>query len=104
MMFGPSSRYFGLEAVKRTLPNGDEVVFVRRRIVPPPERFALLHDHVVGHGERLDHIAFERLGDAEMFWRLCDANRALRPEELTEAAGRRLRITLPEGIPGPSNG
>jgi len=103
-MFGPSSRYFGLETVKRTLPNGDEVIFVRRRLVPPPERFALLHDHTVKHGERLDHIAFERLGDAELFWRLCDANRAMRPEELTENAGRRLRITLPEGIPGTGNG
>lgn len=103
-MFGPSSRYFGIETVKRTLPDGEQVVFVRRRIVPPPERFERLHDHTVRQGERLDHIAFERLGDAELFWRLCDANRALRPEELTEAAGRALRITLPEGIPGNGRG
>ena len=99
-MFGPSSRYFGLGTVTRTLPDGDEVIFVRRRVVPPPERFDLLHVHTVRHGERLDHIAFEHLGDAELFWRLCDANRALRPEDLTEVPGRRLRITLPEGIPG----
>jgi hypothetical protein len=33
-------------------------------------------------------------------WRLCDANGAMRPDELTETPGRRLRITLPEGIPG----
>ena len=33
-------------------------------------------------------------------WRICDANGALRPEELTELIGRRLRITLPEGVPG----
>jgi hypothetical protein len=103
-MFGPGSRYFGLATMKRTLPNGDEIVFVRRRLVPPPERFELLQEHIVSHGERLDHIAFEHLADAELFWRLCDANRALRPEELTEMAGRRLRITLPEGIPGNSNG
>ena len=31
---------------------------------------------------------------------LCDANGAMRPDELTETIGRRLRITLPEGIPG----
>jgi hypothetical protein len=103
-MFGPSSRYFGIETVKRTLPSGDEVIFLRRRLVPPPERFELLHEHIVKQHERLDHIAFQRLGDAELFWRLCDANRAMRPEELTETAGRRLRITLPEGIPGTGNG
>ena len=40
------------------------------------------------------------LGDPEQFWRLCDANRALRPQELTDTIGKKLRITLPEGIPG----
>ena len=43
------------------------------------------------------------LGDPEQFWRVCDANRAMRPDELTETIGRRLRITLPEGIPGAPN-
>jgi hypothetical protein len=41
--------------------------------------------------------------DAEQFWRIADANAALHPNELTAQPGRRLRITLPEGIPGPSN-
>ncbi|MGH7229842.1 MAG: LysM domain-containing protein, partial [Nitrospiraceae bacterium] len=40
------------------------------------------------------------VGDPEQFWRLCDANAAMRPEELTGIIGRVLRITLPEGIPG----
>ena len=30
----------------------------------------------------------------------CDANHAMAPEELTDAPGRRLRVTLPAGIPG----
>ena len=38
------------------------------------------------------------LGDPELFWRLCDANVAMRPAELTETIGRRLHITLPEGM------
>jgi hypothetical protein len=33
-------------------------------------------------------------------WRICDANDAMRPDELMETIGRRLRITLPEGIAG----
>jgi hypothetical protein len=38
-----------------------------------------------------------------MFWRICDANGAMQPEELTQTVGRRLRITLPEGIPTTPN-
>jgi hypothetical protein len=102
-MFGPNSRYFQLETAQRTSASGKEITFVRGRLVPQPERFDLLHYHVVQEGERLDHIAFLVLSDAEQFWRLCDANRAMRPDELTEIAGRRIRITLPEGIPGPGN-
>ncbi|MGP1666428.1 MAG: LysM domain-containing protein, partial [Rhodanobacter sp.] len=71
-----------------------------RRFVPAPENFALLQWHVVVQGERLDNITAKYLGDPEQFWRLCDANRALQPEELTDRIGRRLRITLPDGIPG----
>jgi hypothetical protein len=103
-MFGPNSRYCSLEIAKGTLPDGKEVTFVRRRIVPQPERFALLQYHVVTQGERPDHVAFEFLGDAEQFWRICDANRVMHPDELTAVIGQRVRITLPEGIPGPGNG
>ena len=49
-------------------------------------------------GDRLDNIAARYLGDPELFWRLCDANVALRPTELTETIGRRILITLPEGM------
>ena len=98
----PNSRYAGLETVKLELPDGREVVHLRRRFVPPPERFALLQEHMVRQGDRLDNITAEYLGDPEQFWRICDANAALHPEELEEI-GRRLRITLPEGIPGMPN-
>ena len=51
-------------------------------------------------GERPDTIAAAHLGDPEQFWRICDANSALHPDELVADVGRRLRITLPEGVPG----
>lgn len=101
--FPVTSRYHGLPSATFTLPDGRTVVYLRRRFVPPASRFALLQEHVVTGGERLDNIAAEYLGDPEQFWRLCDANDALRPEELTETIGRRLRITLPEGVPGAPN-
>ena len=102
-LFSPSSRYNGIETAKLFTADGEEVIYLRRRFVPQPERFALLREHLVTEGDRLDNIAAQHLGDPELFWRLCDANRALRPEELEEI-GRRLRITLPEGLQGAVNG
>jgi hypothetical protein len=71
--------------------------------VPQPEKFSLLQEYVVSEGDLLDNVTARFLGDPEQFWRICDANRAMRPDELTETVGRRLRITLPEGIPGTPN-
>jgi hypothetical protein len=102
-MFSTTSRYYAIERVDRETPDGNRIVYVRRRFVPPPERFETLLEHTVAEGERLDGITAQYLGDPEQFWRVCDANGAVRPAELTETIGRRLRITLPEGIPGPRN-
>lgn len=98
--FAPDSRYHGLDTTQWTAPDGTPVTYVRRRFIPPPERFATLREHVVEMGDRLDSLAAQHLGDPQQYWRLCDGNGALRPEELTEPPGRRLRITLPEGVPG----
>ncbi len=59
----------------------------------------MLHEHTVTQGDRLDNVTAHYLGDPEQFWRVCDANNAMRPAELEEV-GRRVRITLPEGVPG----
>lgn len=103
MLFPSNSRYQNVETRKLTRPDGSELVYLARRFVPPPERMALLQEHLVVQGDRIDNIAARYLGDPEQFWRICDANRARRPAELTEAIGRRLRITLPEGVPGAPN-
>ena len=99
-MFLPTSRYYGLPTAELALPDGRVVVYLRRRFVPPPERFALLREHTVAEHDRLDHIAAAEIGDPEQFWQIADANAAMRPDELAETPGRRLRIALPEGIPG----
>ena len=100
----PSSRYHRTPTATLRTADGREIVYLKRRFVPPPERFALLQEHVITGGERLDHVAARYLGDPEQFWRLCDANGAVRPDELTEPAGRRIRITLPENVPGTGGG
>jgi hypothetical protein len=101
--FPPNSRYSGVETATLETSDGKTIIYLRRRFAPAPERFALLQEHVVTEGERLDNITARYLGDPEQFWRVCDANGAMRPDELTETIGRRLRITLPEGIPGTTN-
>lgn len=102
MLFPMNSRYQNVETAKLVRADGTEVAYLKRRFVPQPERFALLQEHVVVEGDRLDNITARYLGDPEQFWRVCDANRAMRPDELTQEIGRRLKITLPEGIPGAS--
>lgn len=102
-MFSITSRYYSLSTSTLEKADGEKIVFVRRRFVPDPDRFAVLTEHVVTDRERLDNITALYLGDPEQFWRLCDANGALHPDELTETLGRRLRITLPEGIPETPN-
>ena len=102
-MFPINSRYYGIATVTVETQDGKQIVFLRRRFVPPPERFDLLTEHTVSEGERLDNITALYLGDPEQFWRVCDANGVIRPEELTETVGRKIRITLPEGIPKTPN-
>ena len=102
-MFSIISRYYNIQPAEYETPDGRRIVYLRRRFVPAADRFALLQEHSVAEGERLDNITANYLGDPEQFWRVCDANNATRPDELTETIGRRLRITLPEGIPGNRN-
>jgi len=101
--FAPTSRYASIEKATYVRPDGTPVVYLRRRFLPPGDRFAVLQEHTVKEGERLDNIAAQYLGDPEQSWRLCDANEAMRPDELTEKPGATLKITLPEGISGARN-
>ena len=96
--YPPTSRYYGLAAIKLDRPGGETVIYLERRFVPSPDSFQLLQLHTVTQGERLDNIAAQNLGDPQAFWRICDANRAMRPEDLTETLGRKIRVTLPAGI------
>jgi len=100
--FPPTSRYYGLPLATWTPPGGEPIVYLSRRFVPGSDRFATIGWHVVAEGERMDIVAGRTLGDAEAFWRLCDANDAMRPDDLTVEVGRRIRLTLPEGVPGPA--
>jgi hypothetical protein len=100
MIFAANSRYQNIQTVRLERPDGTQVVYLRRRWLPQPELLHLVREHVVSERDRIDNIAARHLSDPEQYWRICDANRAMRPAALTEVIGRRLRITMPEGVPG----
>jgi hypothetical protein len=88
-----SGRYAGIPVATYTGADQRPIVYLTRRFVPQPGQLVLVKEHAVRPGERLDHIAANHFGDPELFWRICDANRATDPS-LLEVPGRRLRITL----------
>lgn len=103
--FPPTSRYAGV-GVDLWDPGNDAppVPFLRRRLCPRAERFALLYEVRVTEGDRRDLLAARHVGDAELWWRLADANGSVDPRELATPIGRVVRITLPADVPGQSDG
>lgn len=99
-MFEPTSRYAQLEVRSHAVAGPDgavrEIRCVERRWVPAPGAGATLVEHAVSEGERLDQITARYLADPTQFWRVADANGALRPDELTEQVGQRIVIALPQ--------
>jgi hypothetical protein len=101
-LYPANSRYSGIDTSTITVADGTEIAYLQRRFVPSSDQLQLLQQHYVTEGERLDNITAQYFSDPELFWRICDANNAMRPDELTETVGRQLRITLPQGIGGAS--
>jgi hypothetical protein len=101
-VFSDTSRYRGLPLLRLRDRAGREIVYVARRWVPPPAAFATVGLYTVREGERIDVIADSQIGDPELYWRIADANAALAPDELTARVGRKLRITMPQGVAGPT--
>ena len=95
-MFNYTSRYYNLETVKLTLPDGREAVYKRRRFLPKGSSMPLLVEVSVTEGDRLDLITARTLGDPEHFWRVADANDAMNPFDLTAETGRVLRVPVPQ--------
>lgn len=96
-MFEPQSRYFRVPDATFEVVQPPEPVriisYKRRRFIvdptPGPPRV-----HQVTLGDRPDTVAARYLGDPAQFWRLCDANRVLRPSELTDEAGHLISIPV----------
>jgi hypothetical protein len=95
-MFEHTSRYHALETATYTIPDGRVVSYKRRRFLPRGTEMTLLVEVSVTLADRLDLITARTLGDPEQFWRVCDANDAMNPPDLTDEPGRTVRVPVPQ--------
>lgn len=97
-MFDPNSRYYKIEDAKMDVTGADgikrTIIYKRRRFIPQGIDSPTLVEHTFIQSDRLDNITAKYLGDPTQFWRICDANYMMHPEEL-ERVGRIIRIALP---------
>lgn len=97
-MFDRASRYAPLPTATLTVRDADGrprvIRYVTRRFLPAPDGSTPLVEHRVVQGERVDVLTARYAGDPTLFWRLCDANLVMRPDEL-EAPGRVVTVALP---------
>ena len=98
-MFDSTSRYFNIETSTLTIKDSDnekkEIKYVKRRFLPSADAMTILVEHTVTQDERLDNITAYYLGDPTQFWRICDANEAFKPTDLTDETGRIIKISAP---------
>jgi hypothetical protein len=94
-MIGKKSRYANVEIAQWTDPSGRKVPYLRRRFLPSSKNVIVMSTHSVVGGDRLDLVTARKMGDPELFWRVADANDAMRPDELTEEVGRLLVVPMP---------
>ena len=90
-MFVKGSRYEAVDDCELTDDQGRILRYKNVRFIPDTEaRFS----HLLSQGERLDHLAYRYYRDPERFWRICDANGTMWPDDLVAKAGRRILIPL----------
>ena len=97
--FPANSRYSGIATAELTTPDGEKIVYLRRRFIPDPATLVPVGEVQVQGGDRLDRLAATNLGDPIQFWRIADGNGAQVPSDL-EFPGSTLRLTLPASLGG----
>jgi hypothetical protein len=98
--FGPSSRYAKVAIGRYQVSTDESVPYVLRRFVPQGRDIPLVTRHMVRAGDRVDVIAAHYLGDAELHWRIADANLATDLLDLTASPGTRIAIPFAPGTAG----
>jgi hypothetical protein len=98
--YSANSRYFSVALRTRTAPDGTVTQFAGRRIIPAIARYRPLDRYRTEGDERIDLLAAEFYGDAEQYWRICDANGVEDPADATAPEGRILIVPLPLEVSG----
>jgi nucleoid-associated protein YgaU len=89
-MFSSTSRYANIADAIYQDPRGRQFPFKVLRLIPAAPTLLL---HTVVQEDRLDLLSATFYTDPEQFWRICDANFAMRPDDLLQI-GLRLRIPV----------
>ena len=92
-MFFKGSRYEKIDTNKITDSSGQVFVYKKIRLIPSTVGVI---GYTVKEGERLDQIANNTFRDSQRFWRICDANLAMWPDDLL-LVGLTLEIPPSEG-------
>ncbi|QAU25407.1 LysM domain-containing protein [Dyella sp. M7H15-1] len=88
-----------------TLPDGAQVMYLARRIVPKASIYPSVQSYAIVDGDRLDNLSAKCLGDPLLYWMICDANSDTDPDALTAQVGCSILIPYSAGIPpGARNG
>jgi hypothetical protein len=95
-MLDPNSRYYPLETAEYTTADGRKIAYKRRRFLPQGNTLPLSAEITVTRDDRLDLVTARSLGDPEQFWQVCDANNAMKPDDLLAETVQVLRIPIPQ--------
>jgi hypothetical protein len=91
-MFTNGSRYKNMPNYETIDSTGKKVKAV---VLPLPTESKPAGEHRLLEGQRLDHLASQYLGDPTAFWRICDMNNAMHPDEL-KVIGKKILIPIKE--------
>jgi hypothetical protein len=98
-MIGRESRYANCGTDVYETADGTRVLYLRRRFLPAGEDVPSSRDfETIDRSMRLDTVAALTIGDAQQFWRVCDANDALNPFDLLAENEGRLRVPTGQTI------
>jgi hypothetical protein len=87
-MFLSNSRYAKVTAVETTGADGNPVVAIKLRRLPPTSGQPL----EVKDNTQLDHIALEKYANPTQFWHIADANTELDSRQLVVETGAKINV------------
>jgi hypothetical protein len=95
------SRYANVGQGVWTAPDGTQVPYLLRRLLPAPGTMTTASLYQVQLSDRIDTIANSTLGDPTLSWLLGDANLATRPTQLAQPG---TVLLIPSGASGAASG